>query len=556
MSRGSQFFLDCSVEHWSDLAMFISYLSKNNPSEAPEKHLKLYQSSLRATLEDPASSDEQKKVAGNLVAQVELEHMRNAWETTGEESSPVASKRKGDRTEGRVSRFAEPWLSLMYHLRAKVKGEPQTTITRSTVHLSNLHIDIYDFVCARLSQKEQLSKVMELDVCKIDGLGEVMEELKEASAEVTEEDRVIDLNRLSDKMIQLMAVKTKAHNGIHKAVFSAVHFMALEKPNTLMSESKVVSIWEKLLGTLYRGLGVLPILISLTPAYVENISEIEVSYIEYTFISGELDSKASKYQNEIFGEELNTDTSISVYGKKEKIEWWSWEDFHLLAMDVHVTDHGPMLPHCNTSWNEFLSGTDETIATLWDYSKYLEGYAKGARRRKLKHQGTKATTYRRSVTRHPWTLGQFTVFPPTVSRFKKDANSQPSTSSTKELVEAFLYIVRHPVPTKHRKDFACAWPILYSVQSKPSGKVIIVVKRLVVQCGSSLATTTASDSLSTIGPSTAITRQYSMHVEDKAEVSIDEMSAVNSSLVARFSDLGSSPDDTQETTPLSVDLPS
>ena len=94
----------------------------------------------------------------------------------------------------------------------------------------------------------------------------------------------------------------------------------------------------------------------------------------------------------------------------EEMIGWSWDDFHLLAMDVHgklsykvfcieidhhlidhfvigwtatifclkrmgdvfvcdlVTDHAPVLPHCNTSWNEFLSGTGETIAALWNYS--------------------------------------------------------------------------------------------------------------------------------------------------------------------------------------------
>ncbi|KAI8606669.1 hypothetical protein EDD21DRAFT_409960 [Dissophora ornata] len=79
------------------------------------------------------------------------------------------------------------------------------------------------------------------------------------------------------------------------------------------------------------------------------------------------------------------------------------DDFPLLAMDV--LDHAPVMPHCNTSWNEFLSGTGETTAALWNFLKYMEDYAKAVRARKLKHPREKATAYRRSTTSQPRSLG-------------------------------------------------------------------------------------------------------------------------------------------------------
>ncbi|KAF8923208.1 hypothetical protein BGZ58_003237, partial [Dissophora ornata] len=306
------------------------------------------------------------------------------------------------------------------------------------------------------------------DCSKVAGLSEVVMELKAASAEVTGEDGVVDLKRLSEKMIQLMAEKTEAHMSIRKAVFSAVHFMALRRPSVSMSESKVVSVWEFVLS-----------------CFTDHALNFE---------TGELVSKASKHRCEILGEELNTDTTTSAYGKKvdlqlrvedelelnnseykrcstsqqkldlqfrknilinhsmmlylEEMIGWSWDDFHLLAMDVHgwtatifclkrvgdvfvcdlVTDHAPVLPHCNTSWNDFLSGTGETIAALWNYSKYMERYAKAVRARRFKHAQEKATAYRRSTTSQPRSLGQFTIFSPTKSRSIIEMSSQSSCS--------------------------------------------------------------------------------------------------------------------------------
>ncbi|KAF9950451.1 hypothetical protein BGZ65_006605, partial [Modicella reniformis] len=255
--------------------------------------------------------------------------MRKAWDEVNQEGSTTL-KRKAAVDE-KTSLIAEPWLTLVMKLAAKVKGETLAPLVRTNEEMSHRQRQIYDFVWYLLSRKEQLTKNDEYDAyvalsgiinarmvnadcyfdkdtlqnikakcrqgdfdCpkKIPGLSEILTPLEGILRRCVRAGKM-DYDLLYDEAILMRADDIRSKNHLHpirSVVLDTVIYLSSIRPDTSMVEAKIVSVWGQVL-------------------YLFSERELEL-------ISGELPSRATRHQSKGLGLDLNIEISNRSGGKR------------------------------------------------------------------------------------------------------------------------------------------------------------------------------------------------------------------------------------------------
>ncbi|KAF9996112.1 hypothetical protein BGZ65_008269, partial [Modicella reniformis] len=320
----SGFFLENDPSSWNDFEAYILHskkCSRKHSQNTSDKFVKLYTASLNIIILNPESSTEEKATA-------EMLKSSDAFTTTRSLKAPHL-KRKFELPP----QIEQPWLSLILFVMRKVKGETPPPIRfTSDYTLSKNHKTLFNFVCYRLNQKEQLSKLCEYETyvalsgiinarmrnvdkyfdietlrsiqaqcLRIDyhlpdhvpGLSGILTKLQHLSNRFISPSGVVDYDGLCEELTCLKAEHIKRSrkdnkNGrtllgsrIYTALLDSIWYLASTRPSTTMCEAKIVSVC---------------VLFYLSGRTLE-------------FVPAEIPSRATKYQSICLGLDLNIEMS-------------------------------------------------------------------------------------------------------------------------------------------------------------------------------------------------------------------------------------------------------
>ncbi|KAF9160337.1 hypothetical protein BGX21_004390 [Mortierella sp. AD011] len=221
------------------------------------------------------------------------------------------------------STIEEPWRSLLEQLRKKIKGGKAECSEEWPTIVTGIRLNLYRFIEAKISSPETMTRIAEKDLlvamsgivnarmekaCQVFGsdtidrikkmcLRPTMQEpcavVKEVLAPLAGVYRSGGLEELLDEIDIMLGCEAKARrertslNPLRRRVLDAVRHM---QPSKDMSEAELVGAW----------------------SYVINA----LAGHSLTFRSGELASKATKWQRRLLQKEMQLDSSSSLYGRK------------------------------------------------------------------------------------------------------------------------------------------------------------------------------------------------------------------------------------------------
>ncbi|KAF9195257.1 hypothetical protein BGZ49_003058 [Haplosporangium sp. Z 27] len=223
------------------------------------------------------------------------------------------------------SSIDEPWRSLLEQLHKKIKGGTAECSKEWPKALTGTHLNLYRFIEAKINSPDTMTKIGEKDLfVAMSGIvnarmakardifgGDVIDHIKkmcirptmqepsavvkEVLAPLAEVYRSGGLEELLDEVDIFLGCEAKARRERVSPTLYDVGFLTLSdtstiKPSKDMSEAELVGVW----------------------SYVINA----LAGHSLTFRSGELTSKATKWQRRLLQKEMELESGSSLYGRK------------------------------------------------------------------------------------------------------------------------------------------------------------------------------------------------------------------------------------------------
>ncbi|KAF8926146.1 hypothetical protein BGZ47_002888 [Haplosporangium gracile] len=241
--------------------------------------------------------------------------------------TPVASRLTTKRVAKRKnSAIAEPWRSVVQQLLEKIKGGNVALAEEWPKELTGLHKMLYKYIERQVQDNIPMTKLVEKDVfvamsgivnARMSGARDVFgneavdliktqclqphisnpsEQLKEILIPLQEAFEAGGTERLTDVVEAALGVEASARmtgvvtNPLKRRILDAVRHICLKKPSKAMSEGELVEVWSYILGAL--------------------------AGYNLTLRSGELTSKATRWQRLLMQQEYDVEAGSATYGRK------------------------------------------------------------------------------------------------------------------------------------------------------------------------------------------------------------------------------------------------
>ncbi|KAG0286665.1 hypothetical protein BGZ97_007348 [Linnemannia gamsii] len=407
-------------------------------------------------------------------------------------ASPVTTKRIAKRKN---SAIAEPWRSVVQQLLEKIKGGDVALAEEWPNELTGLHKVLYKYIEKQVQGSVAMTKLVEQDVfvamsgivngrmssardvfgektldliktlCLQPHISNPSEQLQEILIPLQEAFEAGGTERLTDVVEAALGVEASARmkgvttNPLKRRILDAVRHICLKKPSKAMGEGELVEVWSYVMGAL--------------------------AGYKLSLRSGELTSKATRWQRLLMQQEYDVDTGSATHGRKLDLQCrvdehelnnsefkvdgvseqqvevqyrknlrvnqammlylkeqigMPLEDLDVLALDVHGLS--PVLFALRYNGDVFVSDLatkhmlrlpdssaswkqflrGNTLSVLLAYVKHLLDLTEQIEEQKLKHEEEARTPDRRTPEREPRPLGGFTFLNP--SKRRCNANSQ------------------------------------------------------------------------------------------------------------------------------------
>ncbi|KAF9578754.1 hypothetical protein BGW38_005295 [Lunasporangiospora selenospora] len=341
----------------------------------------------------------------------------------------------------KYSVIQEPWRSLLQQLLEKIKGGDVACAEEWPLTLTGIHLKLYKFIERQLHDPLPMSKVAEKDVlvamsgivntrmdqarqvfgeetvnqiktlCLRPSISDPNQKLREVLVPLQAAYNLGGLEELLNEVEEGLGVEAKARrertprDPLRGRILDAVRHVVIKKPSKNMSEAELVEVW----------------------SYIMNA----LAGHKLTLRSGELASKATRWQRMLLQQELNHDSGSATYGRKLDLQCRSEElelnnsefkvdgrskeqiELHVFVSDL-ATKHLLRLPDSTASWKQFLSGS--TLSVLLAYVEHLTDLVERIDEQGLLHEQQERIEDRRTPEREPRTLGEFTLFSPSKKR--------------------------------------------------------------------------------------------------------------------------------------------
>ncbi|KFH73935.1 hypothetical protein MVEG_01148 [Podila verticillata NRRL 6337] len=208
-------------------------------------------------------------------------------------TSPATTKSAAKRKN---SAIAEPWRSVVQQLLEKIKGGDVTLDEEWPNELTGLHKILYKYIEGQVQDSAPMTKIVEKDVF-VAMSGIVNARMSGARHVFSEETlSLIKTQCLQPHIKAALGVEASArmkgvaNNPLKRRILDAVRHICLKKPSKAMSEGELVEVWSYVLGALEG--------------------------YKLSLRSGELTSKATRWQRLLMQQEYNVDAGSATYGRK------------------------------------------------------------------------------------------------------------------------------------------------------------------------------------------------------------------------------------------------
>ncbi|KAI8600496.1 hypothetical protein EDD21DRAFT_377036 [Dissophora ornata] len=224
------------------------------------------------------------------------------------------------------STIVEPWRSVVEQLLEKIKGGNVTLPEEWPKNLTGFHEMLYKFIESKIQGSAPMSQLMEKDVyvamsgtvnARMGGARDVFgeetvnlieaqclrpdisnpnEQLQAILDPLQEAFRAGEMERLIDVVEAALGVEASAHllgavtDPLKRRILDAVRHICIKKPSKSMSEGELVDVW----------------------SYVVNA----LAGNKLSLRSGELTSKATKWQRLLMEKEYDVDSGLATCGRK------------------------------------------------------------------------------------------------------------------------------------------------------------------------------------------------------------------------------------------------
>ncbi|KAF9993352.1 hypothetical protein BGZ80_005332 [Entomortierella chlamydospora] len=224
------------------------------------------------------------------------------------------------------SAIVEPWRSVVEQLLEKIKGGNVTLPEEWPKKLSGFHEMLYKFIESKIQGSVPMSKLVEKDVyvamsgivnARMDGARDVFgeevvnlieaqclrpdivnpsEQLKAILDPLQEAFRAGETGKMIDVVEAALGVEASARlvgaatNPLKRRVLDAIRHICIKKPSRSMSEGELVEVWSYVLNALAGN--------------------------KLSLRSGELTSKATRWQRLLMKQEYDMDPGLATYGRK------------------------------------------------------------------------------------------------------------------------------------------------------------------------------------------------------------------------------------------------
>ncbi|KAF9274896.1 hypothetical protein BGZ68_000271 [Mortierella alpina] len=238
-------------------------------------------------------------------------------------SSLVTAKRIAKRKN---SAIAEPWRSVVQQLLEKIQGGDVALAEEWPNELTGLHKMLYDYIERQLQGNVAMTKLVEKDVfvamsgivnarmsgardvfgqetldmiksqCCMPHISHPSEQLRAILIPLQEAFESGGVERLTDVIEVALGAEASARmkgvatNPLKRRVLDAMRHICIKKPTKMMSEGELVEVWSYVLGALAGH--------------------------KLSLRSGELTSKATRWQRLLMQQEYDVDAGSATYGRK------------------------------------------------------------------------------------------------------------------------------------------------------------------------------------------------------------------------------------------------
>ncbi|KAG0059077.1 hypothetical protein BGZ89_000718 [Linnemannia elongata] len=406
-------------------------------------------------------------------------------------ASLVTAKRIAKRKNSAIS---EPWRSVVQQLLTKIKGGDVALAEEWPSELTGLHKMLYKYIERQVQDSAPMTKLVEKDVfvamsgivntrmsgarnvfgeetveliktqCQQPHISDPSEQLQQIliplqdAFEAGGTEKLVDVVEVALGVEASTRITGAATNPLKRRILDAVRHICLKKPSKTMSEGELVEVWSYLLGALAGH--------------------------KLSLRSGELTSKATRWQRLLMQQEYDVDAGSATYGRKLDLQCraeehelnnsefkvdgaseqqvevqyrknlrvnqammlylkeqigMSLEDLDVLALDVHGLS--AVLFALKYNGDVFISDLatkhmlrlpdspaswkrflrGNTLSVLLAYVKHLLDLTERIEEQELRHEEEARTSDRRTPEREPRPLGGFTFLSPS----KRRCNSNP-----------------------------------------------------------------------------------------------------------------------------------
>ncbi|KAF9387789.1 hypothetical protein BGX21_000471 [Mortierella sp. AD011] len=344
-----RFFHLVDGRYWSQIELVFKH---RDPSKTADQHYDSYHSSLNiirnSTLVN-AKKDEQKSAQSSVrglylgvtnglnvkrpalgpsKARESIKRKRSSTNTVVAKAGvalPTLTAAKSV-AKRKNSAIVEPWRSVVEQLLEKIKGGNVTLPEEWPKDLSGYHEMLYRFIESKIQSSMPMSKLVEKDVfvamsgvvnARMDGARDVFgeevvnlieaqclrpdivnpsEQLKAILDPLQEAFRAGETGKMLDVVEAALGVEASARlvgattNPLKRRVLDAVRHICIKKPSKSMSEGELVEVWTYVLNALAGS--------------------------KLSLRSGELTSKATRWQRLLMKQEYDMDPGQATYGRK------------------------------------------------------------------------------------------------------------------------------------------------------------------------------------------------------------------------------------------------